>query len=338
MIMLKGLSVTCLVILLSFTSTIVKAQKKTKPFVWGINGHPLTQRDYSNNLDEQISAINDLGLTSYRFDVLLDKDGYAKKEPSFIEILNQLKKNNISALPALMQSGLKSESVDSIYQAAYGQGKNFGIRYGDYLTVVEVNNEGDNKIRLRDNPGKAKQGAYDTEKAKRFIAGIKGFIDGLKSVRADIKVTLSVSYIHYYYLQLLKDNNVNYDIIGCHWYSNMGDITRVKPMNSNVLSFISQSFNKPIWITEFNQFKGTTTVNFARQNEYINQSIQKIIDQGIIGGFFIYELFDQPSLKKRYPLEACYGLIYKDDLGQYTKKDAYQGYKQIVQYNSSAVH
>lgn len=330
MTMLKACKVMRLVILLCFLSITVKAQNNNAPFVWGINGHPLTQRDYSNNLDEQISAITDLKLSSYRFDVLLDANGYAKKEPDFIKVLNSLKKNNISALPAVMQSGLKSNNADSVYQIAYQQGKNFGARYGDYFPVVEVNNEGDNKIRLHNTGGKVKQGSYDTVKAVKFIATIKGFIDGLKAVKPNIKITLSVSYIHYYYLELLKENNVNYDIIGCHWYSNMGDITNVKPTVGNVLSYISKRFNKAIWITEFNQFKGTTSVDFVRQNNYITQNIRKIIDQGIIKGFFIYELFDQSSLKKRYPEEACYGLIYKDSSGQYIKKDAYEGYKQFV--------
>ena len=328
--MLKGCSTFLSVALLCFVCTIAKAQNTDKSFVWGINGHPLTQRDYSNNWDEQISALNDLKLSSYRLDVLLDPDGYAKKEQSFIKILNDLKKNNIAALPAVMQSGLNNADIDSIYQKGYKQGMNFGTRYGDYLSIVEVNNEGDNKIRLRNKPGRIKEGEYDTVKAKKFIAGIKGFIDGLKAAKPNVKVTLSVSSTHFYYLQLLKDNQVNYDIIGYHWYSNMGDIINVKPAFGNVLSYISKRFNKTIWITEFNYFKGTTSANFATQSDYITQTIKKILDQGIIKGFFIYELFDQTYLKARYPFEACYGLIYKDSMGRYIKKDAYQSYKQIV--------
>jgi hypothetical protein len=319
-------------VLLLFVSFILKAQTADNSFIWGVNGHPLTQPDYSKNLDEQINAIKDLKLNSYRFDVILNQDGYAKNEPAFLNLLNSLKKNDILPLPAVMQTGLGSGGPDLIYQKGVEQGKNFGTRYGDYLSVLEVNNEGDNKIRLRNKPNDdGRSGDYDATKAQRFIAEIKGFIDGIKSVKPSIKITLSVSFTHYYYLQLLQDNNVNYDIIGCHWYSNMGDITNLKPPFGNVLTSISQKFNKPIWITEFNRFKGTSSVDFASQNDYITTNIKKITAQGIVKAIYIYELFDQPSLANRFPAEAHYGLMFKDPTGKYVQKDAYQGFKKFAQ-------
>jgi hypothetical protein len=314
-----------------FMSLILKAQNTDKSFIWGINGHPLTQPDYRNNLDEQINAIKDLKLNSYRFDVILNSDGRAKDEPAFLNVLNSLKKNNILPLPAVMQTGFGGDEPDAIYQKSVQQGKNFGVQYGDYFSVIEVNNEGDNKIRVKNKPDGATSGEYDVLKAQRFIAEIKGFIDGIKTVKPSIKITLSVSFTHYYYLQLLKDNNVNYDIIGCHWYSNMGDITNLKPPFGNVLNSISQRFNKPIWITEFNRFKGTSSVDFASQNEYITKNIKKIIAQGTVKALYIYELFDQPSLAQRYPIEAHYGIIFKDAAGNYVQKDAYQGFKSFIQ-------
>ena len=316
--------------ILLFVSPVLKAQNRGNSFIWGVNGHPLTQPDYRNNLDEQIKAIKDLKLSSYRFDVILNQDGYAKNESAFLNVLNSLKSNAILPLPAVMQTGLGSGGPDQVYKKGFEQGKNFGSRYGDYLSVLEVNNEGDNKIRIRNKPaGGIKEGEYDTTKAQRFIAEIKGFIDGIKTVKPSIKITLSVSFTHYYYLQLLKDNNVNYDIIGCHWYSNMGDITNLKPLG-NVLISMNQRFNKPIWITEINRFKGTSRVDFASQNEYITTNIKKIMAQGIVKAIYIYELFDQPSLAKRYPAEAHYGLMYKDASGNYVQKDAYQGFKKFA--------
>ncbi|WP_162996377.1 glycosyl hydrolase [Mucilaginibacter celer] len=308
-------------------TTGVMAQSKN--FVWGINGHPLTQRDYSNNIDQQISALTDLGVNSYRFDVLLDAEGNVKKESAFLQLLARLKARNIAALPALMQSGLKGTTATDNYNKGYSQGYNFGIKYGSLLSVIEVNNEVDNKIRYR---GKRTGGfpEYDTIKASRFINAIKGFIDGVKAVKPGLLVTLSVSYTHFYYLKLLQDNHVNYDIIGCHWYSNMGDIAHQKQPFADVLTSITTRFNKPVWITEFNYFRGTTKVDFATQNDYITRNISKLSEKGIIKGFFVYELFDQPALKARYPDEGCYGIMYKDTAGNYQKKDAYNGFKQAV--------
>ena len=305
-------------------------------FTWGINGHPLTKTDYNGNLTEQINTIKDLKLSSYRFDVLLDTKGYAKNESRFSSLLKILKKNAISPLPTVMQSGFKDMDISAIYDIAYKQGSNFASTYGEYLSVIEVGNEGDNKTILSAKVDGTNASHYNIVKARRLLTATKGFIDGLKSIKPEVRVTLSFSWIHFYYLQMLKEFNVNYDIIGYHWYSNMGDITNARSYG-NVLTLVSKRFNKPIWITEFNYFKGTTIVNFARQNQYITNSLQKILSQGIISGFFIYELYDQPALKRRYSTEACYGLIYKDSTGNYNKKEAYLGYKQLVEkYMSSS--
>jgi hypothetical protein len=324
-------------LLTAFTAFIVvclncncSAQIPAGNFVWGINGHPLTQLAYYNNIDDQVSQINNLKLKSYRFDVLLDSNGYAKKEQLFNQLLAKLKANGIAALPVLMQSGLKGLDNESVYQKSFTQGQNFAARYGKYLSVLEVNNEADNKMMLRGNPSGTKKGDYDVEKSQKIIAAIKGFIDGLKSQNRSIKVTLSVSYIHYYYLQLLKDNSVNYDIIGCHWYSNMGPIGAAKPNGDNVLAEFKNRFNKPIWITEFNYSKGTGKASFARQSQYFTESVPDLISRGVTG-LFIYELYDQPALKNTNPNEAYYGLVFKDDSGKYVVKDAYRSLRQIIQ-------
>lgn len=308
----------------------VTAQKASHSFTWGINGHPLTQVAYTNNLEDQISQINDLGLKSYRFDVLLDSDGYAKKDALLTQVFKKLQANKIGALPVVMQSGLKGLDNGAIYKLSYRQGANFATRYGNYLSVVEVNNEADNKMMLPGNPSGTKSGDYDGEKSLKIITTIKGFIDGLKSINPSVKVTLSVSYIHYHYLQLLKDNNVNYDIIGCHWYSNMGPIYNAKPSGDNAIRQIQNRFNKPIWITEFNYSKGTVKATFAKQNSYITQSIPEMVSRGVTG-LFVYELYDQPALRTRNINEAFYGLVFKDNAGNYIKKDAYNGFRQLIQ-------
>jgi hypothetical protein len=307
-----------------------RAQRRGINFTWGINGHPLTQSAYHDNLEEQIKYLKDLKLNSYRFDVLLGSDGHPQDEQAFNTLLKKLSASNISALPVLMQRGLKGLDDTALYKASYIQGENFGLRYGKYLSVVEVNNEADNKILLPGNLSGRTEKDYDPRKAKRVILAIKGFIDGLKANNAKIKVTLSVSYTHYYYLQLLADNLVNYDIIGCHWYSDMGDIANSQPFGDNVLAKITERFKKPIWITEFNHGKGTAKVGLDVQNAYIKSAITKMLSQHIITGLFIYELFDQSDLKSKYPNEANYGLISRAN-NIYSPKDAYNGFKQIIQ-------
>ncbi|TSD67729.1 hypothetical protein FFF34_010175 [Inquilinus sp. KBS0705] len=323
--MIKALNFLLLFAIAVCSNTQLPADK----FIWGINGHPLTQVAYTDNLDEQVDLLTDLNVKSYRFDVLLDADGYAKKNDVLINIFSTLQSKGINSFPVLMLSGLKGLDNAAIYQKTLVQGANFANRYGKYLSVIEVNNEADNKMMLPGDLSGTKASDYDTEKSARIIASIKGFIDGAKRVKPNLKVSLSVSYTHYYYLQLLQDNNVNYDIIGCHWYSNMGQITRANPHNDNALEIITR-FQKPIWITEFNFSKGTAKATFARQRDYIDTAIPAMLSSGRIKALFIYELLDQPELKSRYPFEADYGLVKQDFNGAYIKKDAYQTFKRIT--------
>ncbi|RYY37998.1 MAG: hypothetical protein EOP46_00560 [Sphingobacteriaceae bacterium] len=321
---------------LGFLAITSQPERPGKDFAWGINGHPLTKADYSTNWNEQVNTIKDLNLNSYRFDVLLESNGLAKNDYKFVALLKTLKQNRISPLPAVMQKGFKDIELKAIYPKAFEQGKLFAQKYGIYLSVIEVGNEGDYKTIKSAHVDGTRPEHYDLPKAQRLITATKGFIDGLKTVNPQLKVTLSFSWVHYYYLEMLEQNEVNYDIIGYHWYSNMGDITNVKKPFGNALQFVKQRYQKHIWITEFNCFNGTTKVDYARQDDYISKNLQKIIAQGIISGFFIYELYDQPALKQRYPTEAAYGLLHKDSSGEYREKQAYAGFKQLVEKYRSA--
>ncbi|TWR28854.1 hypothetical protein FPZ43_11325 [Mucilaginibacter pallidiroseus] len=322
-------AVTTLLMLLCIFD-LALAQHSLPQVTWGINGHPLTQVAYTKNIDQQITDLKDLHVSTYRFDVLLDSDGFSKKDQAFTQLLSKLADNGLAALPVLMQSGLKGLDSEAIYNVSYKQGNNFAKRYGKYFSVIEVNNEADLKIMLPRNSGGTKKSDYDIEKSQRVITAIKGFTDGVKKVAPNMKITLSVSYTHYYYLQLLKDNNVQYDIVGCHWYSNMGPITNARPNGINMLEIIKTKFNKPVWVTEINYSEGTLKADLVTQSNYLTSTIPQLISNGVTG-IFVYELYDQPALSKRNAEEAHYGLINQEGNRLYAPKEAYTAYKQLIQ-------
>lgn len=320
--------------LLIFLSTSGIAQISNNSFRWGVNGHPLTQSDYNKTTwDKQISFLKELNLNTYRVDVMLDTQGLPKNEYSFQELNSKLNSNSISMFPVLIITGLSGLDAGQIYTQCYNQGKAFGLKYGNKFPWLEVGNEEDNKVIASGNGIKASD--YNDQKIPNVMAKLKGFIDGLKSVSPDIKVSISFGWVHFYYLELLKQNNVNYDIIGYHWYSNMGggDITNVHTpfVSGNLLKSVSDKFNKEIWITEFNYYRGTKNGDYTKQADYISQSIKSIISQNIIKGFFIYELFDQSASGQRSPNEANYGLVMKQDANSdYTKKEVYTRYQSLI--------
>ncbi|MEN0052438.1 MAG: glycosyl hydrolase [Mucilaginibacter sp.] len=332
--MLLKRTITCFCFLMLLFLGAVKAQVS---FRWGINGHPLTQFDYSKNTwDQQISFLKDLKLNTYRIDVPLNPQGLPKNETAFQNILDKLNSNSITPFPVLIISGLSGLNAEQVYTLCNSQGKAFGLKYGKNLPYLEVGNEEDNKIIVSGNGTKASD--YDADKASRVIAKLKGFIDGLKSVQPDVKVSLSFSWVHFYYLEMLKQNNVNYDIVGCHWYSNMGggDITNANQFG-NVLKTVKDRFNKDIWITEFNYWKGTKNSDYTKQADYLGKSLKAIVSSNLVKGFFIYELFDQNFISQRSKDEASYGILSKDaSTADYQKKDIYLVYKSFINANVNA--
>lgn len=309
------------------------AQVGSETFVWGINGHPLTQHDYQRvSWNDQMSFLKDLRVHSYRFDVLLNEEGGVRNETAFLDFLRLLKANGQSAMPVLMFLGNDLKDSVSIYQLAFNQGKNFGEKYGKLINVLEIGNELERRI-LREGDG-TKASQYDLSKGSRLMFKLKGIADGLKSVNPLLKTSISLGWTHLYYLELLALYKVDYDIIGYHWYSNMGDITNVRAPYGNILQKIKKKYNKTIWITEFNTYEGTRNTLFKKQENYILTSIQKILRQNIVEAFFIYELFDEPALKSNFPHEASYGLIYKEGR-KYQKKPVYISFKSFVEQHDN---
>ncbi|NCD72406.1 glycosyl hydrolase [Mucilaginibacter agri] len=314
--------------LLLIASNFLFAQ--TGKIIWGANGHPLTQADFNRSTwKTQISYLKELNVDTYRIDVMLDSTGLAKKDDNFVEFLQLLKANGIASQVTAFPAKIHS-SAPANYQDSFNQGVNFVKKYGEYLNVIEVGNEEDNASIQHAGVDGSKRSHYNTTKLENTITKIGAFIDGAKSVKPDLKVSLSFSWLHYGFLDVLEDHKVKYDIIGLHWYSNMGDPTNVKPPYGNYFNWISAKYHKPIWITEFNYFQGTTKADFQKQNQYVTQTLNNILQKGGVGAVFIYELFDQPALRLGNPTESNYGILYKDNNGEYAKKDVFDSYKQII--------
>lgn len=322
--------------LFGLSTYIAHAQPKSKKaFVWGVNGHPFTQVTYKpSTWRDQMIYLSDLNVDYYRVDLRLTKTGLIYSDKIFFDFMDQLRSHNIKPMFALFPREDKMQGDSAVvYKEYYQQGKSFTQRYGSSLEVVEVGNEWDLKLMKRDDKlDGTKSAHYNLENGKKRLWLLKGFIDGIKSVNPTIKVSLSLTWTHWYYLELLQAYNVNYDIIGYHWYSNMGNMTKVRSPYGNFLPKIKNTYKKAIWVTEFNAHRGTKSSSFEKQNNYVQENINDLLEQGIVSGLFIYELFDQLALRPRFPSESHYGLLYSEG-GVYKKKPIYFTYKDIISLN-----
>lgn len=303
-----------------------------KPFVWGINGHPITQQAYSKQTwKDQLSYLEDLKVNYYRIDVPLNNAGRPRNEQGLLAFLNQLKSIHVKPmLVFLPRENTTISDSTSLYQFYHNQGAVLATHYRSFLEVIEVGNEWDVKLIKSRKLDGTKPGHYDLLKAKQKLILLKAFIDGMKSVIPTLNVSISLGWTHWYYLDLLQQFRVDYDIIGYHWYSDMGDITYARKPYGDFLPRIKKKYNKEIWITEFNTHAGTKKHSFDSQQAYIAKSLDRMLQHKAISGIFIYELFDQPALRVNYPDEPNYGLVFKEG-NQYRLKPAYNTFKEFVE-------
>lgn len=290
-------------------------------FQWGVNGHPNVQEGYRQvPISVQLDMVKASGAKWYRTDW---PEEVIRKDPaSFDRLVNEARRRGLRILPALIPTtGCRSEaSPEQIRKASAEYGKWIGARYKGRITHWELSNELDAFAMIRKGE-KDRNGAIwqwndaDMDKPEQFEesryakvrAELAGLGDGVKS--ADPKaVTIidSSGWLHYGFFQrLVIEDKVPFDILGWHWYSEMGDMIRVRG-SFNVLEKL-KSFGKPIWITEINR-RGGSMDGEMEQSTWLTGVARRMRSYPGVSAFFVYELFDEPYFGADNP-ESHYGMV-----------------------------
>ncbi len=270
----------------------------SEDFIWGVNGHPVTSKDYLNaSIDQQLSLLQQFQMNYYRFDIRLDSQGNViLYEKEFDELLLKAEKHNIDLMPVVLINLFLDDyriSEAEAFRRGETQMKGFVSKYGKNIKVYNLGNEQDLRLILDHRTGE-NTSDYDLEKFKIVASYFKGMISGIKQINPNAKTLINSSNnLHFGYLRLLENYQVNYDILGFHWYS----FTRgSEKILKNSLNLLSQEFNHPIWITEINRRDGSYMDFENNQPNLINSYISVIKTNPKVKAFFIYELFDEPSL------------------------------------------
>ena len=305
----------------------------------GINGHPLTQEAYLEaSLDSQVNLIKELNLNYYRIDLVIDEVGNLQNEVRFQELVRKAKNKNIEILPVLINSGWEKEiKQQNSYLLGQKIGAKFALTYKSNIEYYEIGNEDDSKLMSAKDDGSLTE-HYDLTKLKKLINYYKGVIKGIKTEDKNAQIIISSSgWLHLGFFKLLEEANVNYDILGYHWYSDMGDL---KNDRFNILDSLDK-FNKPIWFTEINRRNGskegayTGNTSFKEseskevaQSQWIKRYIEQLCTKSNVRAIFIYELFDEPAFDDskgfEAPHEAYFGLVnWEKRYSQVQRKTAY---------------
>src|SRR3982074_3815466 len=99
---LSGIFQTCLA---ANPDTLALPAAGYRNFAWGISVHPLAQRAYFDNIDQQIGAIKRIGLSFYRVDIIPDSSGLLKDsaaERRLMELAMAAEASHVALIPAIL--------------------------------------------------------------------------------------------------------------------------------------------------------------------------------------------------------------------------------------------
>lgn len=278
-------------------------------FIWGINGHNGNASvDYvsSPNCELEIELLNEHQITHYRVDVYTDSLGKVKDNiDRFEELVNLAFSNEIEIVPVIIiRDHFDNLNVSEIqaFNLGRNQARGFAREYKNKLNYYSLGNEHDRDLLLTNNQGYDLPGMevtdYDFNKFLILASYYRGMIEGIRREDPTAKIIIDgAGFLHWGYFTLLEDQNLDFDIIGYHWYSNMGSLINGVTYypQINLLEELAIRFTKPIWLTEINQKNGTNGFSEVQQSNSIYNYINELDNMFMVKAFFIYELYDQPA-------------------------------------------
>jgi hypothetical protein len=304
--------------LLWLACACIRAQADSTDFQWGVNGHPCLQDAYyAVPIEKQLDLMAELGLHWYRTDWPSDT---VKRTPEvYDKLIAAAARRKIHILPILFPPvDCRSKSTpEQIQEASFEYAKAVAHRFRGRITHWELDNELDNFTILRKGDknrlGVVWQGGdpsgdnpedFEETRYHKAAAELQGLSEGIKAGDPHAKTLIDAGWLHFGYTdRLIKEDKVPFDILAWHWYSDMGDITRVNG-HFNLLERL-RGYGKRIWITE-SGWRGD--LKPENQADWIRTTAAQFRSLPDVDAFFLYELLDEPALNADVS-EQHYGLV-----------------------------
>jgi hypothetical protein len=289
---------------------------------WGINGHPFSQSGYFDvSLEDQVRLVSASGATWYRVDV--DTGNFLANTARLDELLKISERYGVQLLPVLIDApgargteGTPAQIRSSAEQFA----RSVVDRYKGRISHWELSNELDDYALIRkgdvtragkhwdwgdpegSHPDDFEEGRYQRAKAE-----ILGLGDGVRAADPSAKTIVDTAgWLHYGFVERLAvEDHVPFDILSWHWYSEMGDMTRVQG-SLDLVTYL-QRFGKPLWLTEVGRRGGSAGGRDRELADYMTHDIARLAANPSVGALFIYELLDEPYFGEAG--ESHYGLV-----------------------------
>jgi hypothetical protein len=309
------------------------------PLFYGMNGHMAWPTGIYTTITaaQQVAILQNLGVTNYRADVA--GSGMAQTVANALN--GPFKGSGISILPCINPTAYdQSASETDAYNLGYALAVSIVTPLKGLVSYVECGNELDANGLVSSGAGNSPSN-YNPAYWPAYRGVLRGMIAGVKSVDPTIKCGINVGVpLAYTALQMLWNGQtpngtatptsgatpLQWDVTMYHWYESSGDITRAGPQGlTNVLQILSQSFNLPIWLTEWGFQLSDTS---AAQCSYVSTTLAEyyaLRDQYNLQCVMMYELIDMASTD-------TFGLIEADGV---THKPCYATFQSFTASNAS---
>lgn len=290
----------------SLESSLSNVAQSTPPIsvssalMLGINGHPFGDAPYlATPATKQVELIKGMNMNWYRINVLTASDGtISASSSSLFESLQQAAANGaVNLLPMLYTRTMSLTDQPSVaYEKGKVLGGNFAAKYGKYFTYYNLGNDLELDLLAPNTTGRDVSN-YDAAKSAVTAAYLKGMDEGIKMKDPGAKTIIDAGWLHWGFLIICKNNNVKFDAIGYHWYSDMEAPAAKAPYNiSDITVTLANAFpDKELWFTEFGyRYKASSITNEKDQNEFLTKFVAKCKNNPRVKVAIAYELFDEP--------------------------------------------
>lgn len=278
-------------------------------FTLGVCCHPKYGRQMPVEWDAVFEWVRGCGATLCRMDWGADWEMNDA-------IVRAAAEAGVELLPVLFPPAPAESTEEAWYAASRAYAAECARRYRDEVGYFELSNEQDGRCMTRFPNGGDRDGAsiddYDPEKYAPIRGMLRGLADGLRAEHPDCRRMIDTAgWLHFGFVDLLVRDNVPFDILAWHWYSEMRDLTAPIESYSGTYTVLDElaGYGRPIWLTEGNVRNGTLTNTEEEQAEYLVSTIRKVRDTGRVDGYVVYELFDEPEIIWAAG-EAYYGIVH----------------------------
>lgn len=308
---------------------------RERDILWGVNGHPFVSYP-GVSYDEQLDFVADLGMSQYRVDL-----GGGDRRAQLRELVDLASDRGLTVLPILQPPvNLETMSATEIQQISFDYARDISAEFQRDIPVFELGNEMENfaiiqPCEMQDDGeqypcawgpagGDAPLHYYGPRWAK-VSAALKGMSEGVAAGAPKARRAAGTAgWGHTAAFERMAADGVEWDITIWHTYSLENDLSFDEIIK----------WGKPIWITEFNNARGSEESE-AAQAEGLAAQMRDFKAKSKTYGIeaaFIYELMDETYWAPGY--ESVFGLVRLEPDGDSWRagepKAAYAAAKQII--------